>query len=336
MVHFALIQLTKKHTEIFGTFLEIILNNNWDLTIYYNIHADEYSFLPYYMNLFQKNFDIKSPNQLIEDKDQFDYFIWTSSSDENYIPECFISKEYADRSIYVQHQAAHMKDYMYKNISMSPVIKLNNMHKYIFPIYKNYKKMHYVATDSQPIIFGIIGGIRTLKNGKTLDRNLDIVKTTIEKFPNENYEFHFFMRKWDWMWISKKYPFLVKSKKIKAFFGLKTNDMINKLKEVKFILPIGKKGGWFYWERLTGAIPLAINLNIPLIIDEKLAKIYELEEYSILYKDNLTEILLSVLKMEDSIYHDYILKSVRYKREICKINERNLIDICIRSLPIPE
>ena len=26
MVHFALIQLTKKHTEIFGTFLEIILN----------------------------------------------------------------------------------------------------------------------------------------------------------------------------------------------------------------------------------------------------------------------------------------------------------------------
>ena len=112
--------------------------------------------------------------------------------------------------------------------------------------------------------------------------------------------------------------------------------MINKLKEVKFILPIGKKGGWFYWERLTGAIPLAINLNIPLIIDEKLAKIYELEEYSILYKDNLTEILLSVLKMEDSIYHDYILKSVRYKREICKNNERNLIDICIRSLQLSE
>jgi hypothetical protein len=140
------------------------------------------------------------------------------------------------------------------------------------------------------------------------------------------------MRKWDWMWISKKYPFLVKSKKIKAFFGLKTNDLVEKLRSVKFILPIGKKGGWFYWQRLTGAIPLAINLNIPLIIDEKLAKIYGLEQCSILYKENLTEIFESVLKMDDSIYHDYILKSVRYKRELCKNNERNFRDICIRSL----
>ena len=288
------------------------------------------------MDLFQTKFEIKSTHQLVEDKDQFDYFIWTSSSDENYVPECFKSHEYADRSIYVQHQAAHMKEYMYKNIVVSPVIKLTNMQTYILPIYKNYKQMHYVAVENQPIIFGIIGGIRTLKNGKTLDRNLDLVKAAIEKFPNENYEFHFFMRKWDWMWISKKYPFLVKSKKIKAFFGLKTNDMIDKLRSVKFLLPIGKKGGWFYWQRLTGIIPLSINLNIPLIIDEKLAKIYGLEQCSILYKENLLEIFESVLKMDNSIYHDYILKSVRYKREICKNNERNLIEICISSLPIPE
>ena len=333
MVHFALIQLTKKHTEIFGTFLEIILNNNWDLTIYFN--ADEYSFLPYYMNLFQTKFDIKATHQLVDDKDQFDYFIWTSSSDENHIPGCFKTKEYAERSIFVQHQAAHMKEYMYKNIVVSPVIKLDNMQTYILPIYKNYKKMHYVEMENQPIVFGIIGGIRTLKNGKTLDRNLDIVKAVIEKFPNENYEFQFFMRKYDWMWISKKYPFLVKSKKIKAFFGLNTNDLIEKLRSVKFILPIGKKGGWFYWQRLTGAIPLAINLNIPLIIDEKLAKIYELEVCSILYKENLTEIFESVLKMDNSIYHDYILKSVRYKREICKMNERNLIEICMGGTVVP-
>jgi len=329
MVHFALIQLTKKHTEIFGTFLEIILNNNWDLTIYYNLDADEYSFLPYYMELFQTKFSIKSTHQLVEEKDQFDYFIWTSSSDENHIPECFKTLEYADRSIYVQHQAAHMKEYMYKNIVVSPVIKLENMQTYIFPIYKNYKQLHYQAGENQPIVFGIIGGIRTLKNGKTLDRNLDLIKAIIEKYPNENYEIQFLMRKWDWMWISKKYPFLVKSKKIKAFFGLNTNDLIEKLRSIKFILPIGKKGGWFYWQRLTGAIPIAINLNIPLIIDEKLAKIYALEQCSILYKENLTEIFESVLKMEDSIYHEYILKSVRYKREICKNNERNLIEICL-------
>jgi hypothetical protein len=332
MVHFALIQLTKKHTEIFGTFLEIILNNNWDLTIYYNLQADEYSFLPYYMNLFQTKFEIKAPHHIAEDKDQFDYFIWTSSSDENYIPECFKTREYADKSIYVQHQVAHMKEYMYKNIVVSPVIKIDNMQTYILPIYRNYKQVHYVSNENQPIVFGIIGGIRTLKNGKILDRNLDLVKETIEKFPNENYEFHFLMRKWDWIWISKKYPFLVKSKKIKAFFGLKTIDMIDKLKSVKFILPIGKRDGWFYWQRLTGAIPLAINLNIPLIIDEKLAKIYELEFCSILYKENLTEIFESVLKMDNSKYHEYILKSVKYKKNISKMNQKNFMEICMGNL----
>jgi len=335
MVHFALIQLTKKHTEIFGTFLEIILHNNWDITIYYNLNADEYSFLPYYMNLFQKKFEIKMPKQLIEDKDQFDYFIWMSSSDENYIPECFKLKEYADKSIYVQHQSAHMKEYMYKNIVVSPVIKLANLQTYILPIYKNYKQMHYLPQQNQPIIFGIIGGIRTLKNGKLLDRDLEMIKKTIEKFPDENYEFHFFMRKFDWLWISKKYPFLVKNKKIKGFFGLKTDDLIDKLRSVKFLLPISKKNGWFHWQRLTGVLPLAINLNIPLIIDEKLAKIYGLEEYSILYKDNLSEIFSNVVKMDDSTYYEYILKTVKYKRKICKMNEKNFRDICISSLSIP-
>jgi len=329
MVHFALIQLTKKHTEIFGTFLEIILNNNWDLTIYYNINSDEYSFLPYYMNLFEKNFEIKGTNELCDDKDNYDYFIWTSSSDENYIPECFKSIEYSERSIYIQHQSAHKKDYMYKSICVSPVINLESLQTYILPIYKNYKKVHYSFFQDKKVIFGIVGGIRTLKNGKLLDRDLEMIKKTIEKYPNENYEFYFFMRKFDWMWITKKYPFLVKNPKIRGFFGLKTKDLVEKLRVVKYVLPIAKKGGWFYWQRLTGSIPLAINLNIPLIIDENLAKIYGLDNYSILYKDNLEEIFDSVLNMQDSVYYEYILKNVRYKREICKINEKNFLDICI-------
>jgi hypothetical protein len=127
----------------------------------------------------------------------------------------------------------------------------------------------------------------------------------------------------------------VKNSKIKSFSGLKTPDLIDKLKSVKFILPIGKRGGWFYWQRLTGSIPLSINLNIPLIIDEKLAKIYGLEFCSILYKENLLEIFESVLKMENLKYHEYILKSVRYKKEICKNNEKNFTEICICSLSIP-
>ena len=83
-------------------------------------------------------------------------------------------------------------------------------------------------------------------------------------------------------------------------------------------------------------IHLKQNLNIVLIIDEKLAKIYGLEQCSILYKENLTDIFLNVLKMDNSKYHEYILKSVKYKKEICKMNERNFRDICMRGeLPFP-
>jgi hypothetical protein len=329
MVHFALIQLTKKHTEIFGGFLEIILNNDWAFTIYYNLQADEYSFIPFYMYLFQKTFIIKDVNELIEDKNKIDYFIWASSSDDNYIPECFKSIEYARRSIYVQHQAAHLKEYMYKNIIVSPIIKIKNMNTYILPVYKNYRQIHYIPNENNTIIFGIVGGIRTLKNGKLLDRDLNMIHKITEKFSSENFEFQFFMRKWDWLWISKKYPFLLKNNKIKAYSGLKTPDLIDKLQRVKYILPIAKKNGWFYWQRLTGSIPLAINLNIPLIIDRELAKIYGLEEYSILYKDNLIEIFLNVLNMEERVYYEFILKNVRYKKNICKINQKNFINICL-------
>jgi len=332
MVHFALIQLTKKHTEIFGIFLEIILNNQWDITIYYNVNADEYSFVPYYINLFEKNIKIKATKYLIEDKDLFDYFIWTSSSDDNYIHECFKTDKYANKSIYIQHQSVHCKEYMYKNIVVSPVIQLDHLKaqkSYLLPIYKNYKQMHYSPTANQPIIFGIVGAIRGLNNGKTLDRDLGIIKRTIEKFPNENYEFHFFMRKWDWIWICNKNSFLTQLPKIKSFSGLKTPELIEKLRGVKYILPIAKKNGWFYWQRLTGSIPLAINLNIPLIIDRQLAKIYGMEEYSILYKDNLTEIFQNVMNMDDSTYQEYILKNVKYKKNICKQNEENFRNICL-------
>jgi hypothetical protein len=74
---------------------------------------------------------------------------------------------------------------------------------------------------------------------------------------------------------------------------------------------------------------LAINLNIPLIIDRELAKIYGLEEYSILYKDYLMEIFLNILNMEERIYYEFILKNVRYKKNICKINQKNFINICL-------
>ena len=62
-VHFGMIQFSNKHTEIFGTFIEIIKKYNWRLTIYYNLDNDEYTFLKYYEKIFGK-LDICPINQI--------------------------------------------------------------------------------------------------------------------------------------------------------------------------------------------------------------------------------------------------------------------------------
>lgn len=337
-MHIALVQLTKKHTEIFGTFIEIILKQGWTLSIYYNIMTDEYSFVPYYLYLFNTNIPIKSTGYLSEDLDNIDKIIWTSSSDDNRMQEYLKTAEYANKSVFVHHQSAHLKDFMYKNIIVSPVItsqKLDAaMPVYMLPIYKSYKKLHYKKSADGKIIFAILGGIRGTSSGKILDRNLDLIKDVVEEFPNGNYEFQFFMRKWDWVWICKYRPFLKTCSKIRAFSGLQTPEMIKKLRYAKFILPIAKKNGWFYWQRLTGSIPFAINFNIPMIIDKKLAQIYNLEKCCPTYDISIQEIFKDVINMNDNQYYQYIEEIVKYKKRIYKQNTRNFKEIIYRNIEV--
>jgi len=337
MVHFALIQIAKKHTEILGTFIEIILKNNWDLTIYYNVDADEYNFIKFYSTLFTKSIQIKNTNNLLADSQDVDYFIFGSSTDERRMPEAFKNTELALRTIYIHHQAEHYKPFMLKNITVSPVIRSDalsaSQYKYILPIYKSYKKLHW-KPESKTTIFAVIGGIRTYSNGKPFDKNIDLVFDIINNNPDGDYEFWFFMRKWDWIWICRKYKILENNPKIFGFPGLKTELMIKSLHRAKFILPLAKKRGWFYWQRLTGTIPLAINLNIPIIIDKELAQIYRLENYSLCYNETLMEIYDKVMKMTDDEYYKYVELIVKYKAKVCKENEKNFITLCLNQVPI--
>jgi len=339
MVHFALIQISRKHTEILGTFIEIILKNKWDLTIYYNLEQDEYTFVKFYNQLFEKELNVKPTNQLIENIEEIDYFIFASSTDEAKMPEIFKKNELAYKTIYVQHQAAHFFPFMLKNIMVSPVIHSEELDKtkttYMLPIYKTYKKLHWSPLN-KTTIFAVIGGIRANQYGKIFDRNLDMIQEILQKYPKGNYEFWFFMRKWDWIWISRKYKFLRENPKIFGFPGLETDLMIKSLRRAKFILPLAKKGGWFYWQRLTGSIPLAINFNIPMVMDRELAQIYGLENTSVIYENSMSEIMDDILDMKDEEYYKLVEANVKYKIDICKNNEKNFINLCLKQLSTAE
>jgi hypothetical protein len=327
MIHFALVQLSKKHTEIFGTFIEIIKYFKWELTIYYDKDNDPYTFLNYYNKLFEISLNVNPIANLENNINKHDYFIFTTSSDSPQISEYFKKEEIADRCIFVNHNASNYLPYMKKNILMSPVINikdnlnLNIKSCCIIPYYRQYNKIHSNYHSNN---IAIIGAIRLHQKDKDLSLLLDLLKT-----PNFNLNIYIFMRKMDWKVISNRNNFLKNHPCIKFYPGLSTNSMIEKLNEIKFILPLSQKDGWFYWQRLTGTIPLAINLNIPLVIDEKLAKIYNVENCGLLYENKITEILDSINSISEEDYYKMVENIIIYKKKQTSINRKKFLDLCM-------
>lgn len=328
MINFALVQLSKKHTEIFGTFIEIILFYRWELTIYYNKDNDPYTFLNYYNKLFGIQLNIIPTAQLQENRNKHDYFIFMTSADAPRIPEYFKTSEMSYRCIYLNHQASYCLPFMKKNIQMSPVIQIkdsdNKLLKCIIPFYRNYNKVH---SNYGAINLAIVGAIRPHQKDKDLSLLIDLLKNISYKF-----NIYIFMRKMDWNVISNKNKFLRTHPNIKFYPGLSTDKMIEKLREVKFILPLSHQGGWFYWQRLTGTIPLAINLNIPLVIDTKLAKIYNLENCGLLYENTITEILDKIMTISEEDYNKLIENVVVFKKQQASINKKQFLDLCLAKV----
>lgn len=324
MLNLALVQLSKKHTEIFGVFIElIVVKLKWDLTIYYNLDDDRYTFVPYYQTLFKTKINVLPTEELKYNRNTHDFYIFTSSIDK--LESEYQNKYFLSKCIFVNHQAAHWREYMNRNIIVSPLIHSQNLDstvvKYILPVYKSYSKLHANFNKNN---IAIVGAIRLNFKDKDVNLLLDMIgKEDLQ------YKIFIFMRKRDWFNISRKFPVLKNHSNIKVFSGLSTEKMINQLKHVKFILPLAKEGGWFHWQRLTGTIPLAINLNIPLILDKKLASIYGIEKCGVLYDKSILEVINQRISKED--YFKMVEEIVIFKKKIYKENKRNFLKLFLEK-----
>ena len=173
---------------------------------------------------------------------------------------------------------------MRKSIIVSPLIQSNSLDEveknYILPIYRKINNISIANKNN----FGVVGTFRFKKSSKNcLDKDMMQIQKLLSMKFKKDFKIYFFMRRNDWKKLSSYFPFIKNNSKIVNFPGLSTISMVKKLEQVKFILPLAKKDGLFHWERLTGSIPLAINLNIPMVVDEALKDIYNLKG-CIIYK----------------------------------------------------
>ena len=305
----ALVQLTNKHTEIFGIFIEYFLYRKIDFKIYYNLEKDKYSFLPYYEKLFNCKLDIIPTKYFLEE--EFDWYIFTSSQEDNRFPDT-IKYNLNNKSLFVQHLKGHQKRYMINSIKVSPVINLKI--PYVLPIFLRYYNVHGNYEQNR---LAFVGAVR----GNMVDKDLTLISDILERY--DNFEIYVFMRKWDWVVARRRFNFL-NDERIKCFSGLETEAMVNRLKEVKMIAPLSKRNGWFHRERLTGALPLGLNLNIPLIMDERFAKIYGIGDCGLVYQDRMTEVFDDFLGMGKEKYFKYVKNIAIFRKKQFKKNKENL------------
>ena len=325
MVKVAIVQLSSKHTEIFGTFIQIFQHMGILFDIFYDEPEDKYTFLPYYKKVFNSNYNLFNTKLLMQMKENYNQFVFTSSIDD--VHEYF--KKNTNLCTYVTHQAIHLKDYMKKNLIVSPLIEhhiLNKSHtQYILPIYN--VKYNKPFGDNSSNIFAIIGAIRKGKRG-TIDKDIEQLIDILQEHENKKFKIYIFMRKGDWNTIKRKYKMLEYDEHIVPFPGLTTQQMINKLKSVKCILSLAKHNGWFHTKRLTGALPLAINLELPIVVDEKLKEIYNLKGF-LSYEKNLSTVFKELLELSNDNYSKIKQNMNYFKEEVMNTNRNRLVKLLI-------
>jgi hypothetical protein len=296
----ALYQNKPQHTEIFGTFYELL--NYYNLDIFYN-NNDKLSFIDYYKKIFN-NSSIKyfNCNDIYNLINNYDILILATSQD---IIDLKFVKNNIHKIIFVNHLIPHVDSYMKYNIVLTPILQNNKVFndkicECIYPIYNYYIKHDYEN------VFLVVGNL--------VSRNIE----DLHKLFNTN---HYFK-----LVIVSRTPTLAnrfkKYKNAEVYNYIDTHKLEDILKKTKFILSIPQKNGWYYNERLCGDIMLSVNNNIPIAIPKELNQIYKLAG-CIEYNDSIIEIFDALNTINNNDYN--ILQECLIKRKNEIITENKII-----------
>jgi len=298
------------HTEILGTFL--IKFDNCEITVY-NTH-DKSEWMQYYKNIC--GFDLKPAEMLIDNYDQYDkIIIGTSTNTKNFLDKLDKNK-LLHKLLFVCHLKEDLHICPQSNTIVLTPLNNTNATTYILPINNLYNDIHKKRNN----IIGIIGRF------KNNNRDSSELVNLIEKYNKYNFSFYLFSRHIKFVpnqliELQKKYP-----NRIKIFLKVKTKELIEYFKVIKYLCPLNNDNSIYCKDRLTGIIPLSYNFNIPLIINKKLANVYNIQS-GFTYEKSIIEIFENIIAIDDKLYSDKIKYLLREKENIIKKNNEQLINL---------
>jgi len=311
----AFIQITDKHTEVLGGLINIFKDFYEIIDIYY--HPYDSDFVHYYKNLYKNKVNIILHDISKEIYiDRHDLYVFVTGleyiefyKDLSYIPE--------DRILLLSHHSDEYNE-----------IKGYNEKLEIFAITPVYKKVPHFMTFSSIIkakkkiynqdkINILLSGF-TNPHNKDLDSFLKLLEY-LEQTNNNSFYFH----------VVNYYPIkqLENYKKIcKVYVDLKASKMMNLLEKSDYVLTLAKKNSSYHKKQLTGIIPLAISMGVPLVIDKDLAKIYGFNnKNSIIYNfNNFIETILSLPNIDLEDYQKIQNELFKYRNKNILLNKNNM------------
>lgn len=300
----ALIQLSEKHTEIIGGVITMLSRNSVS-TI--NIFTKKYysSFVPYYKKIFSKNvrwFYFEDVNEsLYQEVNKNDLIIFLTGDDY----EDFETPP--SKTLLINHSVDHIKEYKkFKTcgqVAISPIFKPHNITFFlnVFPVVPSFKESNKIE------IF--ITGLTNPEN-----KDVDKLEELFEKLhkrdnmlPNGKVVKFNIINYYE---IDEQFDKYVDSGLLTIYVDAKATKMMKLLKRSTFAMVIAKENSTYHTKQLSGVIPLAMSLGVPLICDNKIAKIYGMSRISVTHNyngDYLYRALVNASKKDLSILKNKVV-----------------------------
>jgi hypothetical protein len=275
------------HYECIGFLCEIL--NDYNITLFFK--TDNFKYIEYFKQIY-------NINHIIDEKDiiynNYDYIIKVSSND----PIIDTSNKkivdlYKNKLISIAH-TSEFTDLLNNYIIICPYIVLNNRNnEYILPIYNGLRYYNYKNN--------------ILYLGYFIEEFIDDDLINFNNNIKDKYQL-----------IVCSYtnnPYLEKYN-ILNLHHLPMPELMKYIKNTKYILT--RKN--LIKDRLSGSIPFAISHSIPLIIKKSIALDYSIEDISLTFNDNYSEIIPYLLNDDDNLYYNIINKLEKFKYQKIKDN----------------